>query len=954
MGFFDLFKRKKKNDLPPVEKEEGDVAQQKFAEDLEAQQNPREDLEAQQNSADSWDADSMSLSLSKDLGSEEMSKIAGSDRKIATDADDDSISNESITKGTPIADIYEVVSDAIKGGMGSVWKVHHKGWNTDLAMKRPQPKYFTEGSEERKKNFIHECESWINLGLHPNIVSCYYVREIGGVPSIFSEWMENGSLQNRIKDRSLYAGTDGEVQARLLDIAIQFARGLHYAHESEGHLIHQDVKPDNLLLTKNWDAKVSDFGLARARIQLTDGRTAAQSAEADRRITAQSAVDQTAASTAFDPGATIVSPSGGKTPAYCSPEQAAEQPLTRRTDIYSWAVSILEMYLGGKPWASPGKVTGPTVSDNFRQYFPTSFVPIPAPLQDLLADCLQKMPGDRPSDFGLVLAKLAEIYKEVTGCDYPRQEPRTALATADSLNNKALSFIDLGMYEEAENLLQKAVDTDGSVFLYQYNYALFEWNRHKFSDVQFVNYLERYADKSSFCKETMERLARLRGNWNSFSWKEEYSYTSKDGRPEDLEPLIPLSKISYDGRYEVEGYIESERFQLDKYGYRVRDLQTGEVRTVPNEYQDYGESTSRNGSYMHPHFYKSDQVYFAGPHSEFIVMMADVLWFFDSATDNLILSLPPVVDEDGDSWDYVVKGYTQSGIIEYSTTEMRYGRYYINAIHLHPEERFPYEVAGIATVDARLEAERNMLRYYEEAADCWKRGDIDGTFRILNQSLEDQVLTRHEPSLRLWTELGKYYERGSLVTVLPTEDDPTPVPERDACLENQEFSMSEEYLNGTDNGQTLLSLHRKEEEEYDTCNDMFEYTFYYTLFATDKRSGNAYYEVKYLEVASEADWRRFTKDRYLGLEGDYMLWYKDEYGTTGMIDLAERSRNGDGTVRFRLPGPYELKNTNEGVDIGGFVFQDVFTDFRPLWDSDIIACRDHNYRLVYRYLPKKI
>jgi hypothetical protein len=275
MGFFDLFKRKKKNDLPPVEKEEGDVAQQKFAEDLEAQQNPREDLEAQQNSADSWDADSMSLSLSKDLGSEEMSKIAGSDRKIATDADDDSISNESITKGTPIADIYEVVSDAIKGGMGSVWKVHHKGWNTDLAMKRPQPKYFTEGSEERKKNFIHECESWINLGLHPNIVSCYYVREIGGVPSIFSEWMENGSLQNRIKDRSLYAGTDGEVQARLLDIAIQFARGLHYAHESEGHLIHQDVKPDNLLLTKNWDAKVSDFGLARARIQLTDGRTAA-------------------------------------------------------------------------------------------------------------------------------------------------------------------------------------------------------------------------------------------------------------------------------------------------------------------------------------------------------------------------------------------------------------------------------------------------------------------------------------------------------------------------------------------------------------------------------------------------------------------------------------------------------------------------------------------------------
>ena len=211
------------------------------------------------------ESESISLSMSKDSVLEDTVTPEG-DR--LSGLQDESISNESITKGTSLIDTYEVVSDAIKGGMGNVWKVHHNGWNTDLAMKRPQPKFFAEGSEKRKEAFIHECESWINLGLHPNIVSCYYVRDISGVPTIFSEWMENGSLKNRIDDGTLYEGTEKEVQARLLDIAIQFARGLHYAHESKDHLIHQDVKPDNLLLTKNWEAKVADFGLAKARTQL--------------------------------------------------------------------------------------------------------------------------------------------------------------------------------------------------------------------------------------------------------------------------------------------------------------------------------------------------------------------------------------------------------------------------------------------------------------------------------------------------------------------------------------------------------------------------------------------------------------------------------------------------------------------------------------------------------------
>lgn len=221
MGIFDLFKKKKTSSVQPAD----------FVD------------------SDSFDmsTESLSLSLSKDTVDEELSKpggyVSGNGNTTSSSrflSGNDSITNEQITKGTCIGDKYEVISNAIRGGMGSVWKVHHKGWNTDLAMKRPKPKFFEEGSEKRKEKFINECKAWINLGLHPNIVSCYYVREIGGVPSIFSEWMENGSLGNRIGDKTLYEGTDEEVQKRLLDIAIQFARGLHYAHESDGHLIHQD------------------------------------------------------------------------------------------------------------------------------------------------------------------------------------------------------------------------------------------------------------------------------------------------------------------------------------------------------------------------------------------------------------------------------------------------------------------------------------------------------------------------------------------------------------------------------------------------------------------------------------------------------------------------------------------------------------------------------------------
>jgi serine/threonine protein kinase len=158
-----------------------------------------------------------------------------------------------------ILDLYKV-KDRFKGGFGEVYRVHHPGWNIDLAMKVPRPDQFKTLAQVEA--FEHEAENWVNLGLHPHTVSCYYVRRDQDSPLVFVEYVPGGSLEDWIKSRKLYEGGPQAALKRILDIAIQFAWGLHYAHKQE--LIHQDVKPQNVMMTEDGIVKVTDFGLAKA------------------------------------------------------------------------------------------------------------------------------------------------------------------------------------------------------------------------------------------------------------------------------------------------------------------------------------------------------------------------------------------------------------------------------------------------------------------------------------------------------------------------------------------------------------------------------------------------------------------------------------------------------------------------------------------------------------------
>jgi WD40 repeat protein/serine/threonine protein kinase len=370
--------------------------------------------------------------------------------------------------GDVVADLYKVLWKT-QGGMGAVHRVHHLRWNIDLAVKTPLPEYVADAAAMR--NFETEAETWVDLGLHPNVVACVYVRRLGGLPRVFAEWADGGSLSEAIASRGLYAGEPSGVLGRILGVAIQFAWGLEYAHSRR--LVHQDVKPANVMLSADgavkvpgdgW-VKVSDFGLAQARA---------------------AAGEQAPAHEDTVPG------SGYLTEAYCSPEQAAGGPagLTATTDVWSWALSVWEMFTGAPPCRF-----GQSAAEAFAAFRQDPWVDdpaipaMPAAVAELLTRCLQLDSALRPA-FGELADELLAVHKAVLGEPYPVTKPEPAKLLADGLNNQALSMIDLGRMAEAENLWQQALLTDSQHLYATYNYGLHRWRHGRITDAQLIDHLQ--------------------------------------------------------------------------------------------------------------------------------------------------------------------------------------------------------------------------------------------------------------------------------------------------------------------------------------------------------------------------------------------------------------------------------------------------------------------------------
>ncbi|HTQ16827.1 MAG TPA: hypothetical protein VML93_05695, partial [Mycobacterium sp.] len=86
--------------------------------------------------------------------------------------------------GAVIEDLYEVRQVIESGGMGLVHRVWHRGWGMELAVKTPRPELVS--SPEQIADFEAEAQTWVSLGLHPQIVSCVYVRRLDGLPRVFA------------------------------------------------------------------------------------------------------------------------------------------------------------------------------------------------------------------------------------------------------------------------------------------------------------------------------------------------------------------------------------------------------------------------------------------------------------------------------------------------------------------------------------------------------------------------------------------------------------------------------------------------------------------------------------------------------------------------------------------------------------------------------------------------
>ncbi len=298
--------------------------------------------------------------------------------------------------GKVILDEYVIRRRLGRGGMGVVYLVEKSITSgvIQFAVKTLHPILFAKPGANQ--SLLRELRTWMSLPPHPHIVACRFFRTVENRMAIFSEYVDGGSLSEWI------TGDRIRSVEHILDIAIQTAWALQAVHDR--NVIHQDIKPSNILMTQDGIAKLTDFGISNARRN--------EAITSDAILASQHSI--------------LVS-TRGCTPAYCSPEQAARQKVTRHTDMWSWAVTVLQMFTGKVRWAL-GAFAQEFLKTISLKEDPSIRLAMPESLYLLLNRCLQDNPGDRWKSMADIASQLTEIHRGISGRPYPRTPPEGAFA----------------------------------------------------------------------------------------------------------------------------------------------------------------------------------------------------------------------------------------------------------------------------------------------------------------------------------------------------------------------------------------------------------------------------------------------------------------------------------------------------------------------------------------------
>ncbi len=272
-----------------------------------------------------------------------------------------------------LADRYEIKKEIGSGGMATVYLAEDRKHRRPVAIKIFRPELPDAAGAHR---FLREIEFVARLA-RPHILPLHDSGEVGGIPYFVAPYVDEGSLRDWLK-------REGQLPLdQALEIAQEVAAALHFAHGKD--LVHRDIKPENILLA-NGHAVVADFGIAHA---ICTGCMESL-------------------------GAALVG-----TPDYMSPEQATEDNVDPRSDIYSLACVLYEMLTGEAPYVGGGVMK--TVRRHLYDPIPsaTKLRPdVPRVVDAAITKGLAKRPVDRFAT--------AEVFRDVLAGAVP---PKTAVRT---------------------------------------------------------------------------------------------------------------------------------------------------------------------------------------------------------------------------------------------------------------------------------------------------------------------------------------------------------------------------------------------------------------------------------------------------------------------------------------------------------------------------------------------